>query len=223
VVARIVRLSGRYMGVERNGSEDAMPLARFDWKWGLPYLEFGAAPAMEREFEATVGEHLAMRSGGAPWGWKHPHSYLLLPFLRERNPGMRFIQVIRDGRDVALSANRQQAHHYGKLLRRSAEPERVRAAAWWAWANLRARAEGEALGEDYLLVRFEDLCADPDAWACRIVEFSGGGSVGKLASEVSCPETLGRWRRYDGDSMTEIEAACGGALRRFGYSPPSAP
>lgn len=217
VLARILRLGGRYMGVDRNDSEDAMLFAGFDWAWGLFYLQRGSTPAMAREFEETIAKHLAGRPDRVPWGWKHPHSYLLLPFLHERFPDMRFIHVVRDGRDIALSHNQQQAHRYGGLLQRPEEPKPVRSAAWWAWANVRAQRTGESLGGNYLLVRFEDLCADPLASTRRIVAFSGGGEEA-LAAEVASPRSLGRWRHHDHVLMREIEAACGEALRRFGYN-----
>jgi hypothetical protein len=216
IVTRLVRLGGRYMGSDRNASEDAMPFARFDWEWGVRYLASGESPAMVRAFEDAVAEHLASRPDGGAWGWKHPHSYLLLPFLGERLPEVRFIHVIRDGRDIATSENQQQARHYGPLLGRPDEPEEVRSAAWWAWANLRAREHGESLGGRYLLVRLEDLCADPVAQARRIDEFTGGAAENS-AGEVESPGSLGRWRGCDRALIDEIEAACRGALRHFGY------
>jgi Sulfotransferase family len=217
VVARIVRLGGRYMGDERNGCEDAMPLARFEWEWGLRWLELGSSPRMTEAFERAIAEHLAELDDGAPWGWKHPHSYLFLPFLRERFPRMRFIHVVRDGRDIALSTNQQQARRYGSLLGRAGEPESVTSAAWWAWANERARADGESLlGAAYTMIRLEDLCADPLASTRRIVEFSEHGNAA-LSAEVATPESLGRWRDHDRAAIGEIEAACGGALLSFGY------
>lgn len=217
VVARIARLGGRYMGADRNASEDAMPFARFDWDWGLRYLKSGPSPEMSRRFEETVSEHLAGRDGEGPWGWKHPHSYLLLPFLRDRFPGLCFIHVVRDGRDVAFSENRNQVRRYGGLLRRAREPEAVRSAAWWEWANLHARTDGEAMGDDYLLLRLEDLCSDPVAETRRIVGLSGAGRAESLAAEVRTPGSLGRWRRADATLARDVEGACAEGLHAFGY------
>lgn len=217
VVARIVRLGGRYMGNDRNGSEDTMPVARFEWRWGLDYLESGPSDAMVQQLEAAVDEHLAERPDAAPWGWKHPHSYLLLPFLLKRFPQMRFIHVIRDGRDIAFSRNQQQAERYGELLGRPDEPLTLRSAAWWAWANVWASRNGKALGHNYLLVRLEDLCAEPDTWTRRIVEFSGGDDSGALAAEVKQSDSVGSWRRRELSLLRSIEAVCRNALRFFGY------
>ena len=205
------------MGADRNDSEDAMPFAWFDWNWGLPYLEHGPTPEMAGQFEDAVDEHLSGRTDDGPWGWKAPHSYLFLPFLHRRFPEMRFIHVIRDGRDIALSSNQRQARRYGRLLNRPDESEPVRSAAWWSWANLRAAKLGEGLlGGGYLAVRFEELCKDPAAVTRRIAAFSGGADAA-LATEVTAPSSIGRWRDQDAAEMREVEATCEEALLRFGY------
>jgi SAM-dependent methyltransferase len=216
VVAEIVRRGGRYMGADRNAAEDAMPFARFDERWGLPYLQAGARREMERELEATVDEHLVRRPDVVAWGWKCPHSYLLLPFLHDTFPDLRFIHVIRDGRDIALSQNQRQAKHYGRLLHRPEEPLPVRSAAWWSWANLRASESEERLGDAYLRVRFEDLCAKPVEWTRRIVELSGGGDVERLAEAVRTEPAIGKWHGHD--LSERIEEACRPALDEFGYA-----
>jgi hypothetical protein len=216
VVARIARLGGRYMGSEQNETEDCPAFARFDWRWGLRYLQSGPDPAMAEAFDAAVAEHLDDRPAGAPWGWKHPQSYLLLPFIHRRFPEMKFVHVVRDGRDLAFSDNQLQLNRYGSLLGQVDGPPPVKSAAWWAWANVRVREVGSALGANYLLVRLEDLCAEPATWCQRVLDFSGGEGDG-LAAEVERPPSLGRWREHDGALLTEVERACGDALQRFDY------
>lgn len=216
VVARIARLGGRYMGNELNRSEDAMPFARFDWSWGRGYLESGPTGAMRDAFEQTLAEHLRAHAGG-PWGWKHPHSYLFLPMLSERFPDMLFVHVVRDGRDVALSRNQQQARHYGSLAVGRDVDGPVGSAAWWAWANQRARSLGERLlGDRYLLLRFEDLCARPREVVPGLARFA---ELEKhdLAGQVEAPGSLARWRSGDPGEVARIEAACGAGLELFGY------
>ena len=61
------------------------------------------------DLDAAVARHLAPLGGRPrPWGWKHPHSLLLLPLLVDAWPRLRFVHVVRDGRDMAFSANRNQ-------------------------------------------------------------------------------------------------------------------
>ena len=57
-----------------------------------------------------------------PWGFKAPAAIVALPLLQRFFPAMRVVHVLRDGRDIALSSNRNQAMRYYNLL----EPERER-------------------------------------------------------------------------------------------------
>ena len=44
---------------------------------------------------------------GVKWGFKAPVSMLLVPFLKEMAPGgLKFLHVVRDGRDIAFSGNK---------------------------------------------------------------------------------------------------------------------
>jgi hypothetical protein len=171
LVMRIVRRAGRFMGVDLNAFDDALELARFDWRWGLRYLrsrrdgrDGKMAARMARDHREAVRRHLAPlgERSTLPWGWKHPHSYLMLPFLNDRHQDLRFVHVVRDGRDMAFSSNQRQALHYGAVAlgggRASGAAAAVRSAAFWSWANALAAEDGRRhLGERYLCLRFEYL------------------------------------------------------------------
>jgi SAM-dependent methyltransferase len=224
-VTRIVQRAGWFMGSRLNGSQDSLDVADFDWRWGPDYLRSGVSEAMREDFERTLDLHLAQRPGDTPrWGWKHPHSYILLPFLAERFPDMRFVHVIRDGRDIAFAKNQNQVSHYGEaaLGRPGDAADPVRRIEYWAWANERAGDDSATLlGERALCVRLEDLCADPEAETSRILRFLDAEDVDPLPVDViEPPPTLGRGRRVDGKVTEMLEAAAGPTLRRFGYGPP---
>ena len=61
-------------------------------------------------------EHCATLEPGRPWGWKEPRSIYLLPFFHQQLPALRFLHVVRDGRDMALSANQNQLRKHGNGL-----------------------------------------------------------------------------------------------------------
>ncbi len=85
-------------------------------------------------------------------------------------PDARFVHVVRDGRDVALS------------MRRAAEtwdptmgvglPIEFRAEAWRRQVR-RVRAHREFLGDRYLEIRYEQLRADPVAGMRTLFSFAG--------------------------------------------------
>jgi len=231
------------MGARRNAEDDASAFVHFDWRHGRDLLEpqvgapgaIGSALGMtrhDRAFRRAVRAHLAGRPAGsepAGWGWKHPHSYLLLPYLRRHFPGLRFVHVVRDGRDMAFSDNQRQVQRYGPVLVPDAAEDDgpVRSAAFWSAANLYAAAGGAAMGEAYHLMRLEDLCARPAEVTFDLLRFAGAlpdgapaagpGTIPWAGDIVRTPSSLGRWRGSGYPGLAAVTEAAAPGLRQFGY------
>jgi len=222
VLARIVLRGGMFIGSDRNRSEDALDFAAFSDRWVDEVVAGRRSAAMTDELRALVARQWAERGGDGPWGWKEPRSVYLLPFLAEELPGLRFLHVVRDGRDMALSDNQVQLRKHGAAVLGDGggELSPLRSIELWSEVNVRAADYGEReLGPRYLRIRFEDLCADPPAVTAEVLGFFGlhGDAALIAGEEVSPPPSLGRWRDEDASTIAELEAAAGGALRRFGY------
>lgn len=230
VVARIVRAAGLYIGNELNNYEDALPFAEFSDRWINEYLASSGSPApdtratMVEQLRALVADHLAHRPEDAVgWGWKEPRSIYLLRFLNEEMPELRFLHFVRDGRDMAFSENQQQLKKHGAAvldadLRWRRRP--LRSVALWARVNGGAADYGEReLGDRYLRVRFEDLCAQPGPTARRILDFFGldGDAEAIGNAEVRPPKTLARWKTKGSRTVRTLERFGEPALSRFGY------
>ena len=227
VVARILREAGLFTGTELNESEDAWKLGDYSDRWIDIYLSHraGALPveveqAMLDDLGSLLLEHCAPLEPGRPWGWKEPRSIYLLPFLDRHLPSLRFLHVVRDGRDMALSANQNQLRKHGDAAAIPADlspPER--SIALWSWVNLTAARYGEEhLRHRYLRIRFEDLCARPVDVATRILEFfelAGDPAVASRA--VVAPTSLGRWRAEPPATIAALEEQGGAALVTLGY------
>jgi sulfotransferase family protein len=226
VVARIVQQSGMFIGADRNRSEDALDFAAFSDRWVNAFTAGERPPELVAELRALVARQ-ARAAADHPWGWKEPRSIYLLPLLDDELPGLRFLHLVRDGRDMAYSENQVQLRKHGDALLgdddgRSAA---LRSISLWRDVNLRAADYGEQrLGSRYLRLRFEDLCMYPVAGVGEILDFFGLAGDGEriAAEEVAAPETLGRWRLQDAASVAALEAEAGAALERFGYQSPSA-
>lgn len=223
VLARIVLRGGMFIGSDRNRSEDALDFAAFSDRWVDELVAGRRPPAMADELRALVARHWAERlADDQPWGWKEPRSVYLLPLLDEQLPGLRFLHVVRDGRDMAYSDNQLQLRKHGAAVLGDAadEPTALRSIALWSEVNQHAADYGEReLGSRYLRVRFEDLCSEPQAVTATVLEFFGlDGDAERIAhEEVRPPQTLGRWRAEDAATIAALEAGAGEALRRFGY------
>lgn len=162
-----------------------------------------------------------------PWGWKFPASINFLPLLNEVFPEMRFVHLVRDGRDMAFSTNQVRVASYTPiLLDPEAEglPEPVRSAMLWNRMNVDAALYGQAvMKERYLVIRFEDLCADPGRELARLWSFMGFRAAvsPEVASRaVSYDGGLGRWRACaDQELVREVSRRAEPGLRMFGYWP----
>lgn len=225
VVAQIMHATGRFMGAKvTEDTLDAVPLARFDWTYGRAILSGRATVSSVAAFRRALARHLSGHDPQCPWGWKHPHSYLLLPFLAEHCPELLFVHVIRDGRDIALSNNQNQVGHYGDIALGPAELSPARSLRYWAWANTRSADEGSRLlGERYLLLRLEDLCADPESEVPRLLRFArytGPEPYSAITRLITRPPTIGRWRTsaLADASASDRDVTVSDALERFGYT-----
>jgi hypothetical protein len=228
VVARIVQRGGMFIGADRNRSEDALDFAAFSDRWVNAFAKGERPPELVAELRALVTRQANARpAADQPWGWKEPRSIYLLPLLDDELAGLRFLHLVRDGRDMAYSDNQVQLRKHGDALlgEEAGDSAALRSISLWRDVNLRAADYGEQrLGPRYLRLRFEDLCLDPAAGVGEILGFFGlDGDVARVAAEeVVVPETLGRWRLQDAAAVTALEAEAGVALERFGYQSPSA-
>jgi Sulfotransferase family len=234
VVARVAKLAGYNLGANVNSSEDALAFYSFHDKWINPFVSLqrtgqGLTPwqsaRMKEDFHAAVAHHIREpERRGALWGWKAPRSIYLLPFLHAEFEQLKFIHLLRDGRDMALSSNQNQVRKHGRAVLRYHErlfrslPER--SALLWDRVNLRAADYAESkLHENYLCVRFEDLCAKPLETVAHILNFL------ELAidpepiarAEIVPPRTLGRWRNGSPKVISRVEMLAKASLQKFRY------
>ncbi len=168
----------------------------------------------------------ARRGAGIPgWGWKQPRSMYLLPFFCSQFPQMKFLHVVRDGRNMAYSSNQNQLRKHGRALltwRERLRPLPLRSVILWSRINMTAAEYGEReMGARYMRMRFEDLCAEPEESVRRVLDFFKlEGDAARIArDEVKSPPSLERWRKQPPHESAEVQRIAHAALRRFGYIP----
>src|SRR5213082_930585 len=116
----------------------------------------------------TTSEAIAERQGKTRWGDKTPLYMQQLPLLERLFPDARWVHLVRDGRDAALSFLELPAGFSGKTW---AQPRTVaQFAARWRTEILAARRLGRHAGGRYLELRYEDLVADPERELRRVCE-----------------------------------------------------
>ncbi len=233
VIARLARHAGYDLGRNLNSAEDALEFYSFHDKWIDRFvraerhggrLSGAELEAMKLEFQSALNQHRPSSSQTTLWGWKAPRSIYLLSFLQGQFPHLKFIHLLRDGRDMALSPNQNQLNKHGAAV--LSWPERLfrsrpeRSLLLWERVNLHAAQLGQStLGHDYLRVRFEDLCAKPVETTAQIMNFLGArvDPEAIARAEISPPSTLERWRTYSPELIAKLECLGADSLRKFGY------
>lgn len=154
-------------------------------------------------------------------------------------PRARFVHVIRDGRDVCLSATNWKGKVESLIERFPTwgEDPISTAAIWWKWLVQLGREGGYSLGPDlYYEIRYESLVANP-ADECKalcsflevpysesLLRFHEGRTrtePGLNAKEAWLPITPGLrdWRRQmSAEDVERFEAVAGDLLEELGYS-----
>lgn len=127
-----------------------------EWQGPPPDLaSFGPGPTPTAFLDALYGRYAAQR-GAVRWGDKTPIYTSYLPLLHTLFPQARFIHLIRDGRDVALSM-------LEKWGRSELHVDIYFAARNWVRRIRQGQATGHDLGPArYLELRYEELTANPE-------------------------------------------------------------
>jgi hypothetical protein len=146
-------------GLDVDAFVSALYADRVFRSWGISEEEVrmalrAAAPRSLSDAMRALFLHAARKEGKTRYGDKTPQAVMVMPRLSSLFPEARFIHIIRDGRDVALS----HIHNEG-FIASAAE-----VAIKWKTMIERGQSDGRILGpERYREVRYEQLVERPDA------------------------------------------------------------
>ena len=151
-----------------------------------------ARPRLVDIIDLVYAEHLR-RSGKPRFGDKTPPYIHIVSELSELYPGAKFIHLVRDGRDVAMSMIdvRWNFRCYQRDF------------VWTSRLRVREQYRHSAFADRILDVKYEDLVADPETTVKRICAFLG---------EEFAPAMLAFAERAD--AVPERERSIHGKLRR---------
>jgi len=233
-VARFLAAIGVQMGGYLNHAADALAFADILDALINPILEntrcvdydpntlpIDLAACAVQMIHSAADIHCAPSARDRRWGFKNPRHMFLLPMLNRAFPKFVFVHVLRDGRDMLFSANRNQLRkHYQDLFGRPEDHTLEASAAFWSTVNLEAAAYGKrVLKSRYILLRLEDFCgAARQDYALRLakeLELDKCRAVANL-DIFRAPASLGRWRAHS-EELPASTGIFGKALRHFGY------
>lgn len=229
VLVPILQLAGHWMGswICRR-TQDAMA-TRHLLQCAFPLLLDGREKDDEHLvslFSRLIQAHrLGMPDSEGLWGWKNPRSMWIIPFLARCYPEMKFIHLIRDGRDMALTGNHNLLRKHGADLLGEPDCERnwVRSQfRLWAMGNRLAWEAGQKyLGNNYLLVDYDKLCGNPEEELRRIYRHVGTEPrdwlIAKARRLLVPSADTGRWRASKHPMLHRPNKELREVLTFFGY------
>jgi len=186
------------------------------------------------DFLRIVMEEMARQQGVKRWAECTPDHVLYLRRIKQTIPEALVIHIIRDGRDVALSMEKQG---WPKQLPWDRMSRRMAGGVYWEWMTRKGRKDGAQLGSDYVEVRYEDLISNPRKVLLRLSSFVDQeldyDEIQKVAiGSVSRPNTsfkeeggsggfdpIARWKKFYSAEQTAIfEELVGETLQELGYT-----
>ena len=188
------------------------------------------------EFVGALYAQYGARHGKSLAGEKTPDYVRYLPLIGRLFPWSKVIHIVRDGRDVALSALQwaRPDKGPGRFALWQENPVAV-CALWWRWQVTSGRSDGRGLGSRYREVRYEDLVARPHETVERLCHFlqlsfapemltyhvgKQRGEPGLSAKSAWLPPTPGLrdWRSQMSEWDAEVfDVLAGDLLSSLGY------
>jgi hypothetical protein len=171
------------------------------------------------------GRRLPKGTKGDRWGWKEPNTHVMLHRITPLEPRLKYIHVLRHGLDMAFSTNHKQIRRWGPDLlgpdhdyETCPPPLKFR---YWVEANQRLLPVAESMGQNFLWLKFEDVCREPQKSVEKLLDFIDidfdETTVLKLAQMVRPPDSIDRWREHDLSQFPAEDLSC---LGQFGYPVP---
>lgn len=185
------------------------------------------------DFLRIVMESIAESQNVDRWAETTPAHLLYIPEIKKAFPDALVLHIIRDGRDCALSLDRQG---WITPLPWDKDHRLLAAGSYWEWIVRKGRKHGRAIAPDYMEIRFEDLIKKPAKTLAGIGSFIKHdldyeriqkvaiGSVGKpntsfgKGAEKTGFRPIGRWRKlFPKKERALFEMGSGALLEELGY------
>lgn len=188
-----------------------------------------------RQFTNAIFSPEMQRSRAEVWCEKTPRNILYATDLQQLYPEMRFVHIVRDGRDVASSMVDRQfwpvapSERFPETKEFNGHITVEKAAAYWeTLLELADCILGKLPEENYIHVRFEDLMSQPEVEFSRILNFVGVDSSSEVIDEIldvsggprlrSESAHIGRWRgQLTEEERASFDRIAGDMLERYGY------
>lgn len=167
-----------------------------------------------------VGSAALAPDSSLHWAWKEPNTHMCIDRILNLDPGLCYIHVMRNGLDMAYSANQNQLRIWGRLaLGDKFERSPRGSLRFWCWVHKRMLAIAELMPSRCKLVNFDELCRAPDDELGKLLEYLNitptRTLVDDLAKRIKPPESVGRHAAH---SRTDFDLEDIDFVGRLGFS-----
>ncbi|MFZ2726687.1 MAG: sulfotransferase [Methylococcaceae bacterium] len=226
VITQILQKENIFMGSELNDSLDNMnfapqfPIMRQLIQQGQAINQAERESIISQLIHTTSTTLLAQidTQNYSAWGWKIPANFIILAYVAKIYPQMKYIHVIRHGLDMAFSDNKNQLNNWGHYFSVDMQQSTAKAALeYWIKANQFALDTGEKLlGENFLLLNFDDLCRDPKPILQTLIQFLqiDCNINENLYDFIAIPLSTNRYLKED---ISIFDNTAINAVRSFGF------
>jgi hypothetical protein len=244
IIAEILKQSGIFMGSLLNVANDNMQLAKkFPYmrdiiqdresinqqflmkvihllNWKSSYEKTIVNRTLEQFEKLMFIDYQKRKEEYNGWGWKVPGNYFILKHTATRYKDLKYIHIMRNGLDMAFSSNQNQLTNWGKFYgvdKKNLSLPRASLNFWYA-ANKRAILDAkELLNNNFLLIRFEELCFNPEKIITDILNFINIDdlNLSELIKLVKIPDTIDRYKNSD---LTVFNKEDFNKLKELGYN-----
>lgn len=214
----------RLVAIFRGAMSDPSPLSTADLEW-IDRLADADRPAHEagwlRERARSLARWMSERGAGADgaparierWGWKEPNTHVVIDRLAPLLPGIRYIHVVRNGLDMAYSSNQAQLHLWGPsfLGLETVDSSPRLSLRYWHVVHRRVLELGRRLGDRFLLLSYDRLCAEPAAGLDTFLRFLAAepdpATRDRLLAQIQPPPSAGRFRLHPPSDLDPDDVA----------------
>lgn len=205
-----------------------------EWKLDISEKEF-CAELKDRSIRGVVSLLMTKyteREGAYRWGEKTPQHLLFVKEIKSVFPKAKFVHILRDGRDVAVSSRRVPVG-----------PPSIYGIAkeWIRYVRAFEQLKSDLAPDEWLDVRYENLVQNTNSELARIFSFLGetptqvgtevplsnskkyyvnlGDHMHSLTKSISTSKIGGYKNTFSNRELMVFEHVAAGALQSYGYPP----
>ena len=153
------------------------------------------------------------------WGWKEPNTHVVINRLQKALPDIKYIHVVRNGLDMAHSANQNQLKLWGShFIGADYEISPYYSLKYWSIVHRRVLELGESMGARFFLLNYDQFCLDPTnslKKLCGFLEVDISNSqISDLSQLIKVPNSIGRFKQFGLDIFDPADVDF---VRQFGF------